>query len=229
MTIISRLDSPQGYKFSETIPTESCIQYNFGDLPFAVTVFAFPVEQGVITEWFVSSRKRIDNPQTALVMKLAFSISETDQWIIEGRINQIWDNYLVDLAYDSAMVGSAEIERLSKVNINRSVYSEFLYFHLYAHDRFSELLREAKMSKVEKTANWHQLLQSFGLKQTHQLIATYENKFVLPDEGGSKDVSTTSINQRLQVAKRRGLLIPVQPSPLREEQQQKPKDKEQYK
>ncbi len=216
MESYAQINTPQGYKFSETIPSDSYIQYNFGDLPFAVTVFVFPAERGVITEWFVSSRRRIDDPQASLVMKLLVRLREEDQWIIEGKINQLWDNYLLDLAFESVEMGSTEIARFANFNPSRSVYSEFLYFHLHAHDQFAELLKDPKMSKVEKTALWHLFLQSFGIKQTHQMIANYENRFLKSKEEDGKPVNTLSISQRLQIARRKGLIPTSRTTPLRE-------------
>lgn len=212
MPSYAHIDTEKVYRLSETIESESYIQYNLGDLPFAVTVFSFPAEKGVITEWFVSARRSIDDPQPFLVMKLLLRLEEEDQWIVEGRINQIWDNYLVDLALGSVEMGSPEISKFLFFNPTRSVYSDFLYFHMSAHDQFAEWLDDPKMSKVEKTALWHLFLQSFGIKQTHQVIANYENRFQKSKED-HKQVNTLSITQRLQVAKRKGLIPAAKTSP----------------
>lgn len=212
MQSYTQIHTPESYKFSETIESEHYTQFNFGDLPFAVTVFVFPAEQGVITEWFVSARRGIDDSQPSLVMTFLFRLKEEDQWVIEGKINQIWENYLLDLAFDSAGVGSTEISRFVHFSPARSVYSEFLYFHLYAHDRFAEWLKDPRMSKVEKTAVWHLFLQSFGIKQTHQMIANYENRFLKSTED-EKPVNTLSISQRLQIARRKGLIPASKISP----------------
>lgn len=208
-------EPPTGYKFSEVHSHKGYTQFNFGDLPFAVTVFAFPTENGHVTDWYVSGRRRIDEPQTALVMKLTFSIQEHDQWILEGKINQIWDNYLLDLAIGSALVAGSLLDDLVYLSPPLTVRSEFLTFHLFANDRFAELLREPKISKVERTARWHLLLLSFGVKQTHQFIANYESNFVGLLDGSLKRVSPASINQRLQTARKQGLLIELPPSERR--------------
>ena len=224
MPSYAQIDTESFYKLSETLEFDSYSQYNFGDLPFAVTVFVFPAERGVITEWFVSSRRRIDDPQASLVMKLLFRLREEDQWIIEGKINQLWDNYLQELAFESVEMGNTEIARFANFNPSKSVYSEFLYFHLHAHDQFAQLLKDPKMSKVEKTANWHLFLQSFGIKQTHQIIANYENRFLRSKED-QKPVNTLSITQRLQIARRKGLIPAAKTSPRERKNINKDKEK----
>ena len=207
----AQLQTPPGYKFSEVHSNKDFIQFNFGDLPFAVTVFAFPVEQGHITNWFVSSRRHLHDPQPYLVMRLTFAIKETDRWILEGRINEAWEEYLCDAAFGSAMVPAQLVGEWTYHDPTKTVNPEFLFFHLFAHDRFAELLKEPKAKKVERTAVWHVLLQSFGVKQTQQVIANYENTFLQLNEGNPKLVTTGSINQRLQIAKKKGLL-PANPT-----------------
>lgn len=202
----AQVETPDDYRFSKSIDADSYFQYNFGDLPFAVSVFVFPAERGVITDWYVSARRKIDDAQASLVMRLTFSIQEQDRWIVEGRINQIWDNYLLDLAFASAMVAAPLDGEFLLSGPTRHVRADFLEFHLYAHDRFEELLGEERLTKVEKTARWHLLLQSFGVKQTHQIIANYEASLALTVDGVSKSVNTATINQRLQLARKQGLL-----------------------
>lgn len=206
METYAQIKTPEDYKFSKSIAADSYFHYNFGDLPFAASVFVFPAERGVITDWYVSARRKIDDPQPFLVLKLTLSIQEMDQWIVEGKINQIWDNYLLDLAFGSAMVAAPLDGDFLSSNLAKQMKADFLEFHLYAHDRFEELLGETKITKVEKTARWHLLLQSFGVKQTHQIIASYEASLADPLDGSPKTVNTATINQRLQVARKQGLL-----------------------
>jgi len=217
--------APEGYKFSEAGSSGSCLYYNFGDFPFAVSVFAFPAESGVTTDWYVSGRKKIDEPQPSLIMKMTFSIQEQDRWIIEGMINKIWDNYFLELAFGSAMVSGSLLGDFVYNNPTRHVEVGFLDFHLYAHDRFADLQREPKMSKVERTARWHLLLQSFGIKQTHQIIANYESNFIGIADGSLKTVNTATINQRLQLARKQGLLSQPDAQPIeRSAEKQQPKE-----
>jgi len=217
--------APEGYKFSEAGSSGSCLYYNFGDFPFAVSVFAFPAESGVTTDWYVSGRRKIDEIQPSLIMKMTFSIHEQDRWIIEGMINQIWDNYFLDLAFGSAMVSGSLLGDFVYTNPTRHVEVDFLGFHLYAHDRFADLKPGPKISKVERTARWHLLLQSFGIKQTHQIIANYESNFVGLADGSLKTVNTATINQRLQLARKQGLLSqPHAHSTERSGEKQQPKE-----
>jgi hypothetical protein len=62
---------------------------------------------------------------------------------------------------------------------------------------------------VEKTARWHLLLQSFGIKQTQQIIAEHEARMLSRLEGKTITVNVAAINQRLQLAKKQGLLSQV--------------------
>ena len=213
MKTSTKLEAPPGHKFSEVHTDESFIRFSFGDFPFAVTVFAFPVEEGHITNWFVSGRRHLHEPQPYLVMRLTFSFSEKDRWILEARIMEAWEEYFCDLAFGSAMVPAELMGEFSYHDPTKRLNPEFLFFHLFAHDRFAEVLRERKAKKVERTAAWHVLLQSFGVKQTQHIITKYENSFLNVIEGNKKVVTTGSINQRLQVAKKKGLLPPQPTAP----------------
>ncbi len=200
---------PPGYRFSDVTDFVSYLQFDFGDFPFAVTVFAFPVASGYVTDWYVSSRSHIEEQQPILVMKLTMPISETDRWPLEGKINEIWGQYVVDLAYGAALTGIPIVGEWSYSTPFRHVAKDFLSFHLLAHDIFSEARDEPRPSKVEKTARWHLLLQSFGIKQTQQIIADHESKMLSRLEGKTIAVNVAAINQRLQLAKKQGLLSQV--------------------
>jgi len=200
---------PPGYRFSDLTDYSSYLQFDFGDLPFAVTVFAFPVASGHVTDWYVSACSNIEDSQPMLVLKLTMPISETDRWPLEGKINEIWGQYVVDLAYSAALTATPIVGDWSFSTPFKHVARDFLSFHLLAHDIFSEARDQPRPSKVEKTARWHLLLQSFGIKQTQQIIAEHESKMLTRLEGKTIAVNVAAINQRLQLAKKQGLLSQV--------------------
>lgn len=201
------------YRFSMTGTSEGAPEFHFGDFPFAISVFCQKTNRGHIAAYWVSGRRYQDD-LPRLVLTVATGINETDSKLLEGAVNQIWEERLQEVAFASALVGG--ITPAPQIaDMTKRERHEMLSFHLDAHDRFASEIGERKKSKVEQTAIWHNLIRSLGVKQTQQIIAQHEWVRDLSEPGmtaeefeNRESQRTSHINQRLQLARKQGLLIP---------------------
>ena len=203
------------FRFSQTKASKVAPVFHFGDFPFAVTVFCSKQEQGYIADYWISGRRWSDD-EPHLVMRVTAGISEMGD--IEGAVNSLWDNKLQEMALSSAMVGGFHAAN-STIDMTRQSRDEMLGFHLDAHDRFVEAMGDEKRSRVQQTARWHNMIKSFGVKQTQNVIASHQWVNDLAEEGMTAEEfdkrdrkRSAAINARLISARKQGLLIEIPPS-----------------
>lgn len=145
-------------------------------------------------------------------MRMTLAIAETA--LIEGAIQHLWDTQLEQIALAAAIAGGIGEADFPMV-VTRVDRDELLRFHLSAQIRFRDLARDPKLSRVEQTAWQHNLIRSFGVKQTASLLAEaelqrdmvykYDTKEDIEIETLEKKIF--AVNQRLRKAKKLGLLI----------------------
>ncbi|MFY9240386.1 MAG: hypothetical protein WAO78_16215 [Roseovarius sp.] len=202
------------FRFSVTSSGRDAPTFHFGDFPFAVSVFCQRAERGYIADFWVSGR-RYQNDHPRLVMRVTTGIDEPEPKHLEGTVNLLWEHQLQEIAFGSAMMGGISLYTHTSWLTKRG-RDEMISFHLDAQDRFAKEMGVTKRSKVEQTALWHNLIRSFGIKQTQQLIAQHEwvrdlaEPEISAEEFDEREKHRTShINQRLQLARRQGLLISI--------------------
>jgi hypothetical protein len=204
---------PQEFEvFSQTHKQGDKLSYHFGKFPFAVSALCRKVAAGFIVELFVSGRENnIAGAAIGHVMRMTVAIPETT--LIEGAILHLWDTQLEDIAYASAVAGGIGWADFPLV-VTRADRDELLMFHLSAQTRFRALAHDPKLSRVEQTAWEHNLIRSFGVKQTASLLAEAElhrdmvKKFETKEEIEIETLEkkTLAVNQRLRKARHLGLL-----------------------
>lgn len=202
------------FRFSVTSSRKDFLNFHFGDFPFAVSVFCQRIERGYIADFWISGM-RYQNDHPRLVVRLVTGINEHEPKYLGGTVNQVWEQQLQEMAFGSAMVGGIALDTHTS-SMTKSDREGMLLFHLDAHDRFASEMGLSRRSKVEQTALWHNLIRSFGVKQTQQIIAHHEwvkdaaKPGVSAEEFDERENHRTShINQRLQLARRQGLLISI--------------------
>lgn len=199
-------------RFSQSHKQGNKLNFHFGAFPFAVSALCRRSESGYIVELFVSGREHnIAGPPIGHVMRMTLAIAETT--LIEGAIQHLWDTQLEQMALSSAIAGGIGEADFPMV-VTRLDRDELLYFHLSAQTRFRELARDPKLSRVEQTAWEHNLIRSFGIKQTASILAQAEierdmvNKFSTKEdiEIETLEKKKLAVNQRLRKARQLGLL-----------------------
>lgn len=206
------------FRFSQTTVRKLTPVFHFGDFPFAVTVFCSKQERGYIADYWVSGRRWSDD-EPRLVMRVTAGINEDKE--IEAAVNHFWETQLEEMAFESAMVGGFLLANQS-IDMTRQLRDEMLAFHLHAHDRFAEAMRDPKRSRVEQTARWHNLITSFGVRQTQKIIVGHQWVNDLAEEGMTAEEfekrdrkRSAVINARLTTARKQGLLLKLPPSERR--------------
>lgn len=199
-------------RFSQTSLGRGTPTFHFGDFPFAVSVFCIRQGQGYVADYWVSGRRWSDD-EPRLVMRVTAGINEVK--FIEGAVNYLWQEQLQEIAFSSAIVGGF-LAATSTLDLEKKSRDEMLSFHLLAHDRFAQAMGGQKKSKVEQTAKWFNLITSFGVKQTQQIIASHQWVADLAgDELTSEEFAKReknrllAINARISTARKRGLLISI--------------------
>ena len=202
-------------RFSQASHMKGSPTFHFGDFPFAVSVFCTKQGQGYIADFWISGRKWSDD-EPRLVMRVTTGVHETK--FIEAAVTALWEERLEEMAFGSAIVGGFWAATPAIV-ANREARDEMLAFHLVAHDRFAEAMRDPKRTKVEQTAIWHNLIRSFGVKQTQKIIARHEVANDLVERGGITEEfeqiernRILAVNARLTSARKKGLLTPAPPT-----------------
>jgi len=203
------------FRFSETKMSQERPTFHFGDFPFAVSVFCSRQEQGYIADYWVSGRRWSDD-EPRLVMRVTTGINELEN--IEGAVHAFWDDQLQGMAFGSAMVGGFYAANAT-IEMTKRVRDDMLTFHLHAHDRFHDAMGDQKKSRVAKTARWHNLIRSFGVKQTQKILAEHQWADDLAEEGMTAEEfekrdrnRAAAINARLMTARKQGLLIELPPT-----------------
>ena len=206
------------FRFSQTTVSKATPVFHFGDFPFAVSVFCIRQEKGYIADYWVSGRRWSDD-EPRLVMRVTAGINEDKE--IEAAVNHFWETQLEEMAFGSAMVGGFLLANQS-IDMTRQLRDEMLAFHLHAHDRFAEAMRDPKRSRVEQTARWHNLITSFGVRQTQKIIVGHQWVNDLAEEGMTAEEfekrdrkRSAVINARLTTARKQGLLLKLPPSERR--------------
>jgi hypothetical protein len=188
------------------------LAYHFGKFPFAVSALCRKVATGYIAELFVSGREHnISGVAIGHVMRMTLAIPEST--LVEGAILHLWETQLEDIAIASAVAGGIGEADFPLV-VTRVDRDELLAFHLSAQIRFRDLAHDPKLNRVEQTAWEHNLIRSFGVKQTASLLAEaelhrelvykYETKEDIEIETLEKKI--LAVNQRLRKARKLGLL-----------------------
>jgi hypothetical protein len=217
MESYSQMKSPQTLPqefevFTQSFRQGENLSFHFGKFPFAVSAICRQIETGFIVELFVSGREtNIEGAAIGHVMRMTTAIPE--KTLIEGAIQHLWETQLEDIAYSSAVAGGIGIADFPMV-VTRSDRDELLMFHLSAQSRFRDLARDPKLNRVEETAWQHNLIRSFGVKQTASLLAEAElkrdmaNKFETKEELEIETLEKKifAVNQRLRKARKLGLL-----------------------
>lgn len=210
----TRQSLPQEFEvFSQSRSQGSNLNFHFGKFPFAVTALCRQIKSGHIAELFVSGRQHnIEGAVIGHVMRMTLSIPE--KTLIEGAIQNLWETKLEEIAYASAVAGGIGEAEFPLV-VTRADRDELLMFHLSAQIRFRDLARDPKLSRVEQTAWQHNLIRSFGVKQTASLLAEaeiqrdmvykYDTKEDIEIETLEKKI--LAVNQRLRKAKKLDLLM----------------------
>jgi hypothetical protein len=209
----ARQSLPQEFEvFSQSHKQGDKLCYHFGKFPFAISALCRQVGSGYIVELFVSGRQHnITGAPIGHVMRMTVAIAEST--LIEGAIHHLWDTQLEAIAMASAVAGGIGEADFPMV-VTRSDRDELLAFHLSAQTRFRNLVRDPKLSRVEQTAWEHNLIRSFGVKQTASLLAEAElrrdmvKKFETKEEIEIETLEkkTLAVNQRLRKARMLGLL-----------------------
>ena len=199
-------------RFSQSYKAGDRFNLHFGSFPFAVSAICRRSESGNIVELFVSGREHnIAGAAIGHVMRMTLAVSETT--LLEGAIQHLWDEQLENLAYASAVAGGIGEADFPMV-VTRADRDELLMFHLSAQTRFRDLAHDPKLSRVEQTAWEHNLIRSFGVKQTATLLAEAElqrdmvKKFETKEEIEIETLEkkVLAVNQRLRKARKLGLL-----------------------
>jgi hypothetical protein len=204
---------PKGFEvFTQSFRDGEKLCFHMGKFPFAVSAICRPVETGYIVELFVSGREsNIEGAAISHVMRMTTAIPE--KTLIEGAIQHLWETQLEDIAYASAVAGGIGAADFPMV-VTRSDRDDLLMFHLSAQTRFRDLARDPKLNRVEETAWQHNLIRSFGVKQTATLLAEAELKREMVKKFETKEeieVETLekkilAVNQRLRKARKLDLL-----------------------
>ena len=207
------------FRFSQTTVRKLTPVFHFGDFPFAVTVFCSKQERGYIADYWISGRRYSDD-EPRLVMRLTAAINAGDREELQTSVSDFWDTQLQEMAFGSAMVGGIATHQNDE--ITKQARDEMLIFHLHAHDRFAEAMGDQKLSRVEQTARWHNLIRSFDVRQTQKIICAHQWVSDLAEEGMTSQVfeerdrkRSAVINSRLVAARKQGLLTEYPPSERR--------------
>jgi len=187
---------------------------HFWTYPFAVTVVSTPHRGSSLFDWWVSAAEE-ELGIAELVFRSSYLVPATTVEEIERTIREYWEGAFHQVAASSSKEGGFTAASSLSVDYTRSKKEEIVKFHMQSHDEMWERMG-GKRSKVATTVGYHKLIKSFGLKQTQQLIAQHEWVSDIMNEakahhnrlGELQDISTAHINQRLQQAKKMGLLTP---------------------
>ena len=199
-------------RFSQSHKQGDGFNYHFGSFPFAVSALCRRSQSGYIVELFVSGREHnIAGAAIGHVLRMTLAIAETT--LIEGAIQHLWDTQLEQIAFASAIAGGIGEADFPMV-VTRVDRDQLLRFHLSAQTRFRDLAHDPKLNRVEQTAWEHNLIRSFGVKQTASLLAEAElhrdmvKKFETKEdlEIETLEKKTLAVNQRLRKARKLGLL-----------------------
>lgn len=125
----------------------------------------------------------------------------------------MWETQLEEIAIASAVAGGIGEADFPMV-VTRADRDELLAFHLSAQTRFRDFAHDPKLNRVEQTAWEHNLIRSFGVKQTASLLAEAElhrdmvKKFETKEEIEIETLEKKilAVNQRLRKARQLGLL-----------------------
>lgn len=198
--------------FSQSHRQGDRLAYHFGKFPFAVSALCRKVATGYIVELFVSGREHnISGMAIGHVMRMTVAIPEST--LIEGAILHLWETQLEEIAIASAVAGGIGEADFPMV-VTRADRDELLAFHLSAQTRFRDFAHDPKLNRVEQTAWEHNLIRSFGVKQTASLLAEAElhrdmvKKFETKEEIEIETLEKKilAVNQRLRKARQLGLL-----------------------
>jgi hypothetical protein len=207
------------FRFSQTTVRKLTPVFHIGDFPFAVTVFCSKQERGYIADYWISGRRYSDD-EPRLVMRLTAAINAGDRDELQTSVSAFWETQLQEMAFGSAMVGGIATHKNDE--ITKQARDDMLIFHLHAHDRFAEAMGDQKLSKVEQTARWHNLIRSFDVLQTQKIICAHQWVSDLAEEGTPSQVfeerdrkRSAVINSRLVAARKQGLLTEYSPSERR--------------
>ena len=219
------------FRFSESKVRKLTPVFHFGDFPFAVTVFCSRQEKGYIADYWISGRRYSDD-EPRLVMRVTAAINAENTDELEAAVNDFWGTELQEMAFGSAMAGG--IASHQKNDMTKQAREDMLFFHLAAHDRFAEAMGDQKMSRVEQTARWHNLIRSFDVKQTQKLIVRHQWVSDLAEDGVTAEEfekrdrqRSAVINARLMAARKQGLLFELPPSERRSSSVTRRKENEQ--
>lgn len=189
---------------------------HFWTVPYAVTVICAPHEDGHFLDWWVSAHDE-DQGIPRLIVRSSSFVGSAEIEELEADILWLWEEAISSIAIlSSEVVGRASLPDPLIGSHTKEKKEEVVRFHLKSHDEMWIEGGGKKRSKVLVTAGWHTLIKSFGLKQTQQLIADHEFWTEFFDQVAERKVhediekpSTAHINQRLQQAKKQGLLDPA--------------------
>lgn len=198
-------------RFSQSYKAGDKFNLHFGQFPFAVSALCRENGSGNIVELFVSCREQNIDGAATQVMRMTLAIAETT--LIEGAINHLWDTQLEAVAMASSIAGGIGQGDFPMV-VTRADRDELLMFHLSAQTRFRGLINDPKLNRVEQTSWEHNLIRSFGVKQTATLLAEAElqrdmvNRFETKEEIEIETLEKKvfAVNQRLRKARKLGLL-----------------------
>lgn len=180
----------------ENLGPHQC-DYLWTDEPFVGTVFCTRLDKGFETDWWVSGTTwKDEKPRLMLRLRLSVDASEAE---LKGKLEEIWSNNLVDLAYGSAVPGGINDPSIDQRDLTISQKNFLFERQLHGHMQLHSFNIKGD-SKVERTANMYLLLKSFGSTQPQKAIAAFESKSFV------HDVLPSAINQRLAMARKAGFL-----------------------
>ena len=191
---------------------------HFWTHPFAITVVSIPHRGGSLLDWWVSAAQG-EMGIAELVFRSSYLVPATGLEEIEETVREFWEGSFHQVATSSSRTGGFTVAAPMSIDYTREKKLEIVRRHMTSHDEMWQRTG-AKRTKVASTASHHRLITSFGLKQTQAVIAEHEywaEFFSQVKEGEVLEEiekpSTAHINQRLQQAKKMGLLTPEASSP----------------